>query len=109
MRFVVDDQLPPALARLLETAGHLAEHVGDVDMTGASDKAIWNYARSVSAVIVTKDRDFSALRSLVPDGPSVVWIRTGNTRKRQLLENFTLALPLLVARLESGDKLVELQ
>jgi predicted nuclease of predicted toxin-antitoxin system len=46
---------------------------------------------------------------LVPDGPSVVWIRTGNTRKLQLLENFARALPLLVTRLESGDKLVELQ
>ena len=69
MRFVVDDQLPPALARLLEAAGHLAEHVGDVAMTGASDKTIWNYARSVSAVIITKDRDFSALRSSLSEQP----------------------------------------
>jgi predicted nuclease of predicted toxin-antitoxin system len=32
MRFVVDAQLPPALARYLSSLGHDAEHVFDLDM-----------------------------------------------------------------------------
>ena len=44
MRFVVDAQLPPALARRLETLGHTAEHVVDRDMASASDSAIRDYA-----------------------------------------------------------------
>lgn len=40
MRFFVDAQLPPALARRLEALGHNAEHVADRGMTSASDDAI---------------------------------------------------------------------
>ncbi len=64
MRFVVDAQLPPALARRLETLGHTAEHVADRGMASASDNVIRDYAASVGAVIVTKDEDF-AIRGLL--------------------------------------------
>ena len=33
MRFLIDAQLPPALARLLESNGHVAEHVADKAVT----------------------------------------------------------------------------
>jgi len=55
VRFVVDAQLPPALARRLETLGHTAEHVADRGMTSAADNVIRDYAAGVGAVIVTKD------------------------------------------------------
>jgi predicted nuclease of predicted toxin-antitoxin system len=41
MRFIVDAQLPPALARWLAAKGHEAEHVADLQMEAASDAAIW--------------------------------------------------------------------
>jgi predicted nuclease of predicted toxin-antitoxin system len=41
VRFPVDAQLPPALARWLAEQGHAAEHVFDLGMAGADDKAIW--------------------------------------------------------------------
>jgi hypothetical protein len=42
MRFLVDAQLPPALARWLATKGHEAEHVADRRMEAATDSAIWD-------------------------------------------------------------------
>ena len=77
MRFVVDAQLPPALARRLEALGHTAEHVADRGMAAASDKAIRDYAASVGAAIVTKDEDF-AIRRVLTEGPAVVWLRLEN-------------------------------
>ena len=59
MRFLVDAQLPPALARWLAAQGHEAEHVVDCELAQASDPAIWDYAISVGAIIVTKDEDFA--------------------------------------------------
>jgi predicted nuclease of predicted toxin-antitoxin system len=56
MRFLVDAQLPPALARWLAAKGHEAEHVADRGMQAASDMAIWDKALATSATIVTKDR-----------------------------------------------------
>ena len=44
MRFVIDAQLPPALARLLTCHGHLAEHIHDIGLRNADDSSIWNCA-----------------------------------------------------------------
>ncbi len=107
MRFLVDAQLPPALARWLAAKGHEAAHVGDLGMQAASDAAIWNYALAASSVIVTKDEDFAQRKVLEDGGPSVVWIRLPNTRRRDLLGWFDTALPDILAALARGDTLVE--
>jgi predicted nuclease of predicted toxin-antitoxin system len=59
MRFLVDAQLPPALARWLAVDGHTAEHVADRNMEAASDPAIWDCALREAAVVITKDEDFA--------------------------------------------------
>jgi len=44
MRFIVDAQLPPALARFLESHGPDAAHVADIGLRAADDSSIWLYA-----------------------------------------------------------------
>ena len=107
MRFLVDAQLPPALARWLAAKGHEAEHVGDKGMQAASDTAIWEYALVTSAAIVTKDEDFAQRKVLAAAGPVVVWIRLPNTRRRDLLAWCEAILPDIVAALDRGETLVE--
>ncbi len=107
MRFLVDAQLPPALARWLAAKGHEAEHVGDKGMQAASDTAIWDYALATSAAIVTKDEDFAQRKVLTQAGPVVVWIRLPNTRRRVLLAWFEAILPDVLAALDRGETLVE--
>jgi hypothetical protein len=58
VRFLIDAQLPPALARRLVALGHLADHVADIGMEAAADRAIWRKAAELDAVIITKDEDF---------------------------------------------------
>ena len=72
MRFVVDAQLPPALARWLSDQGHVAEHVLDLGMATASDRAIWYHAVTVGAAIMTKDQDFASRRATEGSGPTVI-------------------------------------
>lgn len=55
MRFLVDAQLPPALARWLSAQAYDAEHVTDVGLAGASDRAIWRHAASTGAVILMNE------------------------------------------------------
>jgi predicted nuclease of predicted toxin-antitoxin system len=107
MRFLVDAQLPPALARWLVAAGHEAEHVGDVGLGDARDQAIWVYAAGVGAVIVSKDEDFAQRNILQNAGPPVVWIRLPNTRRRELLVWFEAVLPAIIEALERGESLIE--
>jgi predicted nuclease of predicted toxin-antitoxin system len=107
VRFVVDAQLPPALARRLESLGHTAEHVADLGLASASDNEIRDYAARVGAAIVTKDEDF-AIRRLLAEGPAVVWLRVGNTRRVVLLARVEAELPAIVAALERGETLIEI-
>ena len=107
MRFLVDAQLPPALARWLATEGYEAEHVGDIGMQSASDATIWDHALAHSAVVVMKDEDFARRKILSREGPAIVWIRTPNTRRRDLLAWFGTVLPHVVSALERGETLIE--
>lgn len=107
VRFLVDAQLPPALARWLSAQGHKAEHVLDFAYLQATDRAIWARALSTGATIVTKDRDFVTLRSMDPSGVPVVWVRIGNTMRRALLAAFARVIPDIERALASGETLVE--
>ncbi|MGZ8190407.1 MAG: DUF5615 family PIN-like protein [Methylococcaceae bacterium] len=107
MRFLVDAQLPPALTRMIAANHFEAEHVYDVELGEATDTEIWEYAKKTQATIITKDEDFVVFHSIYPDGPSVIWIRIGNTTKQALLEWFEPLFPAIVKTLERGDKLVE--
>jgi len=106
VRFLVDAQLPPALARRLEALGHRAEHVADCGLAAAADEAIRRHAASIGAIIVTKDEDF-AIRRLLQPGPAVVWLRLGNSRRNALLARVEAELPAIVLALERGEALVE--
>ena len=108
MRFLVDAQLPPALARFLVEHGHEAEHVVDVGLLQAEDSAIWDYALRASAVIVTKDEDFATRITLDQRGPAIVWIRVGNATRRELLRRLEPLLSSIEATLNAGEKLVEI-
>ena len=108
MHFLVDAQLPPALARWIDTQGHEAEHVADLAMLAASDAAIWERAITSNAVIITKDEDFAIRRNTsVASHPAVVWLRVGNTRNKELLQWFEQLLPRVTAALERGEVLIE--
>lgn len=109
MRFLIDAQLPPALARMLEDHGHVAEHVHDVGLGRAPDHMVWAHAIACEAVVVTKDDDFARLAALTPDAPRIVWIRVGNTSRRALLEWFEPLLEQLVATIDAGEGLIEVR
>ena len=59
MKFVVDAQLPPALARLLREAGCDAFAVREIGLREASDAEIWRCSVQQQAAIITKDEDFA--------------------------------------------------
>jgi predicted nuclease of predicted toxin-antitoxin system len=108
MRFLVDEQLPPALASWLCHKGHIAEHVVALGFGGASDRAIWELAIRLDAVVVTKDEDFSRFRLAAKGGPKVVWLRVPNTRTVELLNWLDNLLPAICRAIEAGQALVEI-
>lgn len=109
MKFLVDAQLPPALAQWLREAGHEAEAVREIGLREASDTTLWQHARVRGAVIVTKDEDFALRAQQDPTGPIVVWVRSGNTSNRVLRARFLPQLARVLVLIGERVRLVEVR
>ena len=108
MRFLVDAQLPPGLARWLAERGHRSDHVNDLGLGAAPDEAIEAKARELKAVIWSKDSGFADRARRTP-GLQVVWLRIGNTTNASLRARPEPHLSAVEAALESGEFLFEVQ
>ena len=75
MRFIVDKQLPVALARFLDSRGHPTQHVSDLEMDQAKDSYIWEQAAKNQAIVVSKDEDFLHLATRADDNGKFLWVR----------------------------------
>ena len=109
MIFVVDEQLPAALAQWIVDQGYDACHVRDLGLRGAEDEAVWNHCRAPPAIVVTKDEDFVLRRARSADGPQVLWIRLGNATNDILIAWLTFRWHAAILALEAGAPLVELR
>ena len=109
MKFIVDAQLPPALALWLREQGQHADHVADVGLREAEDSPIWQYALEQNACILTKDEDFAARAQHSGDTPVIVWLRIGNCSNRALREWFFPLLPDVLREIESGQRFIEVR
>ena len=109
MKFLVDNQLPRALARFIETDLRCeAKHVADVDLREASDAEVWRYATANDFVLVSKDEDFTHM-SLRSADACLIWVRVGNCRRVVLLDLFRRLWPTVLERLGAGDRFIEIR
>lgn len=109
MRFIVDAQLPPILAKILRDKGHEAFAVRELGLRDADDGLIWARAEADGASVITKDEDYAQRASSLKPGPAVVWIRCGNLVRRVFLTRFEAAWPEIERHLESGVRVVEMR
>jgi predicted nuclease of predicted toxin-antitoxin system len=92
VKFLVDNQLPTALARFIaEDLRGEALHVVDVGLRDGTDAEIWAYASENDFVLISKDDDFVTLYSKTPSA-RLLWVRLGNP-----------------ARFDDSDRFVELR
>jgi len=109
VKFLVDNQLPAALARFLSARGCECLHVLDVGLAKASDREIWQYATSCGFVLISKDEDFLYLAGSEKERAPLVWIRIGNCRKREMLEVIDRAWDRISEALQAGERVVEVR
>jgi predicted nuclease of predicted toxin-antitoxin system len=107
--FLIDAQLPPALAKAIAEAGYSARHVVNVGLLQAADMPIWDFACDQGCALITKDEDFVAIRLRATDGVTVVWLRIRNSSTKTLLAWFIPRLPEIVALIQTGEPLIELR
>jgi len=104
LKFLVDNQLPKALAVFLSANGLEAARVRQHRLAAATG----DFAKASGFVIVTMDEDFQHLSARYGPPPQVVWVRLGNVRKQALLATFTSVLPELHGEIEMGTAVIEI-
>ncbi|MEY2414001.1 MAG: hypothetical protein QOD84_2607 [Acidobacteriaceae bacterium] len=107
--FLVDNQLPIALARFLASRGVECQHVVDLDLGGASDAAIWKYANRNDCVVISKDEDFLYMANIPSAKARLIWVRFGNCRTKTLLAGVERLWPRIEAGLKAGDRVIEVR
>jgi predicted nuclease of predicted toxin-antitoxin system len=103
VKFLVDQNRSPRLARLLCEAGHDAVHTLDMGLEAAEDSDVLDQARSEQRVLISGDTDFGALLALARESsPSVILFRQRVRRRAEhqasaLLQNLDNVADALVA------------
>lgn len=109
MRFLLDTNVPKGLTGWIAARGHESEHALDVQLAQELDPVVWRRALETGAVIVSKDEDFAVMVRASREGPSVVWLRTGNGTTRDLIAFLAPVWSGIEARLQAGDRLIEIR
>jgi predicted nuclease of predicted toxin-antitoxin system len=55
-----------------------SDHVHNLNLGGANDFEVWDYAKLHGFAIVSKNSDFAARSVLEKEPPKIIWIRLGN-------------------------------
>lgn len=109
MKFLIDNQLPAALAEYLRNRGFDSQHVFDIGLEKAADADICQYALANDRVIISKDQDFLYLANQPRIKIRLIWVRMGNCRTSALLQAFERLWPEVETALNSGDQVIEVR
>jgi predicted nuclease of predicted toxin-antitoxin system len=103
MKILIDMNLSPSWAKVLNEAGIEAVHWSEVGPATTPDSAIMAYATAKGFVILTNDLDFGiALAIADREKPSVAQIRGEDLRPVSIGNHVVLALRQMQVELETG-------
>jgi predicted nuclease of predicted toxin-antitoxin system len=103
VKFLVDMNLSPTWATVLQAEGWDSVHWSDVGRASAPDHEIMQWTLNEQRVVLTHDLDFGALLAATQAvGPSVVQIRTQDIRPQTLAPLLVPLLHQYQSQLEAG-------
>lgn len=79
MKLLFDQNISFRIIKKIESVLPESKHVGELNLTNASDHAIWEFASANNYCIVTSDSDFIDISTLRGGATKVIWVRLGNT------------------------------
>ncbi len=109
MKFIVDNQLPLALAQYLRKRGFDCQHVLEAGLADSRDRDICRHAELQGLIIISKDEDFIYIAKQREAKIKVIWVRLGNCRTAALLAAFERSWPRIESLLRGGDRIIELR
>ena len=103
MRFLVDMNLPPAMADWLRSEGHDAVHVREIGLAQLPDREVFTRAAEDGRIVVTFDLDFGEMVGLADAaGSGVVLLRLRLARQNHLRARLRAAIAEAGPALQAG-------
>jgi predicted nuclease of predicted toxin-antitoxin system len=78
VKLLFDQNLSHSLVVRLADLFPESVHVRQVGLEAAADHIVWEYAKTNSLIIVSKDADMHQRSFLFGAPPKIVWVRLGN-------------------------------
>lgn len=86
MKLLFDQNISYRVVKKISDVYPEAVHIKQVQLQDKIDKNIWLYAKQNGFAVVTFDGDFFELSNLYGHPPKIIWLRTGNTTKDDLVK-----------------------
>lgn len=93
MKFILDDNVPVSVCKVLEDNGHTVDLIVAHAARGAADPVVATVSERLDAVLMSFDGDFEKIAPRVPEGVqhrykrlSRVWLRCSEYQAGQRLE-----------------------
>ena len=86
MKLLLDENLSRRIVPFLQAAFPDSSQVTLLNLEGASDSEIWQYAKTNGFVIVSRDSDFQERSLVAGHPPQVVWLKIPNRSKAIVLK-----------------------
>ncbi len=84
MKLLFDENLSVRLPGALQNLFPESRHVVECGLRGATDTAIWQFAKQNGFAIISKDSDYAQRSALLGSPPKVIWIRIGNCTTQRI-------------------------
>lgn len=78
MRLLFDENLSFKLCHLIADLFPGSGAVGQLGLSRASDRTVWEFAEANGYTLVSHDSDFAEMAALLGPPPKVIWLRCGN-------------------------------
>jgi predicted nuclease of predicted toxin-antitoxin system len=85
MKLLLDENLSKRIVPFLQTVFPNSSQVCLLNLEGASDSEIWQYAKDNDFVIVSRDSDFQERSLVAGHPPQVIWLKIPNRSKTVVL------------------------
>lgn len=86
MRLLLDQNISFRVAKKLVRVFPACKHVSDCGLMDKEDPEIWTYAQNNDYTIVTFDSDFYDISLINGHPPKIIWLRTGNLTKNDIVK-----------------------
>lgn len=86
MKLLLDENLSPKLPALLADLYPGSSQIELLGLRGATDTAVWEFAKAEAYVLVSKDNDFRQRSFQYGAPPKVVWLSVGNSGTSIILQ-----------------------